>query len=160
MKGDGKSHGATAGESVIESFKAVDQVDDFPPGIRAAGGGTKVRAAAEGASVVNQALAGRGMEKRTGPVGALWKALATGSAQGAGSDEGFTFGQKGCPAGQAKMAALRAPGALPLNGPVSQFAVDFPDSFLGLRRRGCFCGTFQWKTAIATFKRNFGKSTR
>ena len=130
----GRQWAATvASELGVDFLQSVDEIADFSPGVRSAGGGAKVGAAAEGAVEVNEATTLR-IEQWTSAVGALGEAGAAGGAQGFGGGEGFAFSEVRCAAGEFEMAALGAQRAVAFDGAGGHFRVDRADARDGGRR--------------------------
>lgn len=80
---------AVAAEVLVDFLEAADEVEDMCAGIWAAGRGAKMRAAAEGARVVDEAAGGFRVEEGTGAVGAGGEGFSAGGAEGVGGDECF-----------------------------------------------------------------------
>lgn len=135
--GGGESHAAAAAEPLVDGFQFMDEVADFLAGVGAAGGIAEVGAAGKGAGIVNGATAVRS-EERAGAVGWQWEFFLSGGAGGGVGHEGFAPGEKGGAAGQAEPAAFGAVQAIPLNGPLGEPGVDFPDL---KEKGGTFCGS-------------------
>ena len=135
--GGGEAHAAAAAEPLVDCFQFMDEVADFLAGVGAAGGFAEVGAAGKGAGIVDGAAAVRA-QQRAGAVRRQREFFLSGGAGGGVGHEGFAPGEKGGAARQAEPAAIGAVEAVPLDGPLGEPGVDFPD--LG-EEGGAFCGS-------------------
>jgi hypothetical protein len=109
----------------VDFLEAVDEVEDMGAGIHAAGGLAEVRAAAEGAGVVDETAGGSGVEKGAGAVFTDGEGFSACGAEGFGGDEGFAAREVGDFSGELELAAPGAEGALALEGAGCEVGVDF-----------------------------------
>lgn len=118
---------AIAAQFFIHIFQTPDQVENFPARIRAAGGGAKMRAAAERSVGVNQTAAGLALEERTCAVSGRWHFLASRRAKAFGRDERLAFGELRREAGKLKLATFRARLTKAFPFPLRQVRIHCPD---------------------------------
>ena len=130
MSGEGRGNGprAVSAKGGADRLEAADQVEDFAPAVRAAGGRAEMGAAGEGAVGIDETAAGAGIEHGAGAVRGLRKTGAPGGAEGFYGEEGFGVGEPGSRAGVAELAAL---------GPADAIAFDRPGGEIGVNLAHC-----------------------
>lgn len=102
---------------------------------------------AEGAPVVDAALAGLGMEQRTRTVFGVDDGFSACGAPGACGYPCFAAGEVGCAPGLSKATAIRQTCAVAIQGPRLQLGVDFAHLAYCSVEIGCgLHGQFSWAT--------------
>ena len=132
LNGGGQGTTSVASELGVDFLQSMDEIADFAPRVRSAGGSAKVGAAAEGTILIDEAAALR-IEQGTRAVGPLGEAGAPGGAQGFRGGERLAFRQVRCAAGQLEVTALCALRAGAFDRACREFRIDGADACDGGR---------------------------
>ena len=114
--------GAIAAEGEVDFLQAVDEIAHERARGGATGGIAKMRAAAEGAGVVD--LAESLFQKRAGAIAGGWQFFATAGAPGAGGEHGFPAGEVGSFSCELEAATGGAADAVAVDGAACEFLID------------------------------------
>ena len=128
--------GPVATQSKVDFLQPMDQIAHQSARCRAACGIAEMRAATEGAGVVN--LAQPLFQKRAGTFASRRQLGASAGAPGAGGEHGFATGEVGRFPGELETATGGTAGAVALNRALRQLLVNGPH--LGEQRGGVRCG--------------------
>ena len=130
-------------ETFIDLLQAPDQVEYLAPRVGAARGVAEMGAASEGATLVDHAALGEGVEQGTGSVLPLRQFLPAGRAHRLGGGEGLTQGQHRGPSREPEAAAFRLERAVARGGICRQIGVDLSDCRDGILRLASGIGCFE-----------------
>jgi hypothetical protein len=91
--GDGIPQRAWTGSTKVDVdlFQPSDKVDNFPPRQWSTGRRAEMRAASKRAIVVDQTIAGCGLEHGTRAIRILWERFSSARAEARGGDDCFAF---------------------------------------------------------------------
>lgn len=118
--------GTIAPVGCIDFFQFANQIDHFFPGIRATGGSTKVGATTKRPTFVNQTTLRLGMQQRAGSSDGSRERFASARLDRRPRGKSFTAGKMRRFPCETKLAALRPPDAIALDGNASQPGINRP----------------------------------